>query len=45
MGYGVFFLAGMPIAALGPRARSRCMTALMLAGVAIWVLRFTTALL
>jgi hypothetical protein len=42
---GEFVLAGMLIAALGPKARSRAMTALALAGVGIWVLRLTNNLL
>jgi hypothetical protein len=42
---GEFVLAGMLISALGPRTRSRLMTALALAGVAVWVLRLTNNLL
>ena len=42
---GEFVLAGMLIAALGPRARSWAMTVLMLAGVGIWVLRLTNTIL
>ena len=42
---GEFVLAGMLIAALGPRARSGAMTVLMLAGVGIWILRLTNTIL
>jgi hypothetical protein len=42
---GEFVLAGMLIAALGPRVRSWAMTLLALAGVGLWVLRFTNTLL
>jgi hypothetical protein len=42
---GEFALAGMLISALGPRTRSRLMTALALAGVAVWALRLTNNLL
>ena len=42
---GEFVLAGMLIATLGPRVRSWAMTLLALAGVGLWVLRFTTTLL
>jgi hypothetical protein len=42
---GEFVLAGMLIAALGPRVRNRAMTLLALAGVGLWVLRFTDTLL
>jgi hypothetical protein len=42
---GEFVLAGMLIAALGPKARSRAMTALALAGIGVWVLRLTNNLL
>ena len=42
---GEFVLAGMLIAALGPRARSWAMTAAALAGVGLWVLRFTDTIL
>jgi hypothetical protein len=38
-------LAGMLIAALGPRVRSWAMTVLALAGVGLWVLRLTNNLL
>lgn len=42
---GEFVLAGMLIAALGPKARSRFTTVLALAGVGLWVLRLTNNLL
>jgi hypothetical protein len=42
---GEFVLAGMLIAALGPKARSRAMTVLGIAGATVWVLRFTNNLL
>jgi hypothetical protein len=42
---GEFVLAGMLLAALGPRVRSWAMTLLALAGVGLWVLRFTNTLL
>ena len=42
---GEFVLAGMLIAALGPRVRSWAMTLLALAGVGLWVLRFTNTVL
>jgi hypothetical protein len=42
---GEFVLAGMLIAALGPRVRSWAMTVLALAGVGLWVLRLTNNLL
>jgi hypothetical protein len=42
---GEFVLAGLLIAALGPRVRSRAMTLLALAGVGLWVLRLTNTLL
>ena len=42
---GEFVLAGMLIAALGPRVRSWAMTLLALAAVGLWVLRFTNTVL
>jgi hypothetical protein len=42
---GEFVLAGMLLAALGPKARSRATGVLALAGVAIWILRMTNNLL
>jgi hypothetical protein len=42
---GEFVLAGMLVAALGPRSRSWFMTAAALGGVALWFLRYTDLLL
>jgi hypothetical protein len=42
---GEFVTVAMLVAALGPRARSRFMTAAALAGIALWVLRLNNTLL